>query len=660
MKKFKVFFLIMLSFTLPALSQQSIPDSLKTSLFETRNDSVKAILLLDLSKYYYSFEQDSAIYYANQSIVFSEKLGLKKYQASALNVIGVSNLIKSEFESALKAHFGALTIRESINDSVGMLESNLNLGNIYYRSGEIEKAAGMYQKALVFGLKTNNSKGVALIYNNLGSFHKDKWRVNKKTEDFDLAMDYLQKALEIKESTKDSRGMINSLLLLSELNWESGDRKKGIQIMNRALDLTENENDIESNISVLSQISDFYRLDNNLGKAMDSAEEAYALSVGIKSKFQITITSAKISNIALLQNDYKKAYEYLFIQKTNDEALFNENRQKIRDELTIQYESEKKELENQGLLQQQEFSRLSLNRKNELLITIFIAALCLIILLWIQVKNNRKLKIAHNKLKESHALVKKQHLQIQSQTNHLNESNQALSKANTFRDKIFSIISHDLRTPFANLQGTIELWNFEMLSDQELREMMKLISRDTKAVSLMLENLLIWARTQMGANTVQIGEFDLNKLIEANIEFFNLQMARKKQEVINNIPLDQRVVTDKDRLNFIIRNIIMNSIKFTPIGGKIFIEIGGENKNWIIIRDTGLGMDEDKKARLFENRNQSTKGTDGETGTGIGLMLCKDFADSIDAELEVESSINRGTIFVIKLKKINIPVDLIS
>jgi signal transduction histidine kinase len=312
------------------------------------------------------------------------------------------------------------------------------------------------------------------------------------------------------------------------------------------------------------------------------------------------------------------------------------------------------------LLQQQEFSRLSLNRKNELLITIFIAALCLIILLWIQVKNNRKLKIAHNKLKESHALVKKQHLQIQSQTNHLNESNQALSKANTFRDKIFSIISHDLRTPFANLQGTIELWNFEMLSDQELREMMKLISRDTKAVSLMLENLLIWARTQMGANTVQIGEFDLNKLIEANIEFFNLQMARKKQEVINNIPLDQRVVTDKDRLNFIIRNIIMNSIKFTPIGGKIFIEIGGENKNWIIIRDTGLGMDEDKKARLFENRNQSTKGTDGETGTGIGLMLCKDFADSIDAELEVESSINRGTIFVIKLKKINIPVDLIS
>lgn len=653
-------FVMLWSFVLPAVPQQSLPDSIKKSILSSDNDSVKAILFLDLSKHYYSFEQDSAIYFANQSIVFSEKLGLKKYQASALNVIGVSNLIKSEYEAALEAHFGALRIRESIQDSVGMLESNLNLGNIYYRSEELEKAAEMYQKALVFGLKTNNLRGLALIYNNLGSYHRDKSRGSKNKEDFYLAMDYLQKALEIKESMNDNRGMINTLTILSELYMESGDGKKGIQMLDRALELAENEKDVDSKISVLSQISDIHTSDKNFGKAMEFAEQAFAIAQSIKSKFQITTTAERISNIALAQNNYKKAYEYLSIQKSNNEALFNENRQKIRDELAIQYESEKKELENQSLIQEQEFSRLSLKRKNELLITIVIAILFLAVLLWVQIKNNKKLKAAHLKLKESLELVKKQHFQIQSQTEHLNESNQALSKANAFRDKLFSIISHDLRGPFANIHSTIELWNFEMLSHQELEEMMKLISRDTNSASLMLENLLVWARAQMGSNVIEMKEFNLNKLIETNIEFFNVQIARKNQELVNKISRDQRVVTDIERLNFIIRNLIMNAIKFTPIGGKIYIDFLERNYGEIIIRDTGMGMDEDKVMKLFGNKNKSTKGTDGETGTGIGLMLCKDFADSIDAELEVESSVNLGTSFIIKLNKTSVPAPQIS
>ncbi|MDO9553894.1 MULTISPECIES: tetratricopeptide repeat-containing sensor histidine kinase [Rhodonellum] len=653
-------FLIFWSLVLQALPQQSLPDSLKNSIVETENDSIKAVLFLDLSKHYYSFEQDSAIYFANQSIIYSEKLGLKKHHASALNVIGVSNLIKSEYESALKAHFGALTIRENIDDSVGMLESNLNLGNIYYRSGEIEKAEKMYQKALVFGLKTNNQRGLALIYNNLGSYHRDKWRGNSKGEDFDLAMDYLQKALEIKESMKDDRGMINSINQLSELYLESGDSKTGIKMLNRALELIENQNDVESKISVLCQISDFHRADKNYKKAMDYAEQAFAIAQSIKSRFQITHTAGRISTIALAQNDFKKAYEYLVIQKTNDDAFFSENRQKVREELTIQYESEKKELENQGLIQEQEFSRLSLQRKNELLIIIIIAVLLMAVLLLGQIKNYKKLKFAHHKLRKSLELVKKQHLQIQSQTEHLNETNLALSKANIFRDKLFSIISHDLRGPFSNIHSTIELWNFEMLSHQELEEMMKLISRDTNAASLMLENLLVWARTQMGSNVVQMKEFNLNKLIETNIEFFNVQLARKNQELVNKIPIDQRVISDKDRLNFIIRNIVMNAIKFTPVGGKIYIEILDRNDGEIIIRDTGMGMNESKVAKIFGNKNQSTKGTDGETGTGIGLMLCKDFADSINAELEVESTVNLGTSFIIKLNNANIPIDQIS
>lgn len=644
------FFLILwmtLSFDFP---QQSVPDSLRKELSETKGDSLKASLYYNLSRHYYPFDQDSAILYAENSIDFADKSGTMKMKGNALNIMGVANLIKSDYEAALKSHLEALKIREGLNDTLGMLESNLNLGNIHYRSGELDIAADLYRKALAFALKINNLKGQGLLYNNLGSYHRDRWRGNDKQEDYELAMDYLQKSLSIKEQLKDDSGSVNTLTQLAELANEKGDYQNGYSFLTRALAISESSKDLESKMNVLSELSSYFVKINDGAKAMSFGMQAFEIAQKMDSKFYISAISDKLIQASLAQNDYKKAYEYLVIKKESDEALFNESRQKTRDELLIQYETEKKELENEQLIQGQEFMDLSLKRRNEWLVGSSILLMFFIAMAWVQRRNNREIKTAHQELEESHELVTLQNSQIQSQADHLNDTNQALTIANKFRDKIFSVISHDLRAPFSSLKGTIDLWEQKMLDQEEVDEIMSLISRDTYTVSLMLNNLLVWSKTQMGSNEVMFSKFKLNSLVDENTELFRHLLIRKNQDLIHSIPDDVELNTDRERLNFIIRNILMNAIKFTPVGGEISVEFFNGDQGEIHIKDTGLGMTPKIISNLFTERIYSQTGTEGEPGTGIGLMLSKEFAESIGAEILAESELNAGTTFIIKLK----------
>jgi signal transduction histidine kinase len=643
-------FLILWTSMSSVFPQQSIPDSLRKVISETKDDSLKASLYYNLSRHYYPYDQDSAILYAENSIDFAEKSGTMKMKGNALNIMGVANLIKSDYEAALKSHLEALKIREALNDTLGMLESNLNLGNIHYRSGELDIAADLYRKALDFALKINNVKGQGLLYNNLGSYHRDRWRSDEQQEDYDLAMDYLQKSLSIKEQLKDDSGSVNTLTQLGELANEKGDYQNGYSFLTRALAISESSKDLENKMTVLGELSAYYVKINDGAKAMSFGMQAFEIAQKMDSKFYISSISDKLIQASLAQNDYKKAYEYLVIKKESDEALFNEGRQKARDELLIQYETEKKELENKQLIQGQEFLDLSIQRRNELLFGSSILLVFFIAMAWVQLNNNKKIKSAHRELEESHELVTQQNSQIQSQADHLNSTNLALTQANKFRDKIFSVISHDLRAPFSSLQGTIDLWEQKMLNQDELDQIMSLISRDTQSASLMLNNLLIWAKTQMGSDEVSLSRFKLKSIVNENTDLFRHLLLRKNQKLTHAISDDVELNTDRERLNFIIRNILMNAIKFTPEGGEISVTYVNCNQGEIRIKDTGLGMTPKIISNLFTDRIYSHPGTEGEPGTGIGLMLSKEFAESIGADILAESELNAGTTFIIRLK----------
>lgn len=635
-----------LNFVLPI--QQSQADSLKKIVEQTDNDSIKASSLYNLGRLYYTFDQDTAILYASEARDISKKIGDRKMEANSLNIIGVSYLIKSEYEKALSTHFEALGIREALQDSVGMIESTMNLGNIYYRLHNSEKAATQYHKSLDLAQKIHHERAMSLLYNNLGSYYRDRWESFEDEQDFKTAKDFLLKSKEIKEKLQDKRGLINTLLQLGEMYYESGEKQKGIQMLRTSLEISEELNDTEGKLSSLANLSDYYEDNNSISEALAYAEQAYQIAEKTKSNYQIAIAANRMSYLSAQAQDFKKAYDYLLLKEASNDSVFNESREKIREELEIQYESEKKELENQKLTKDRALAELSLKRKNELLIITLVVGVLLIGLAWYQRQINQKLRAAHNELKQTNATVKSQNQQIRQQAADLNTTNLALTQANQFRDKLFSIISHDLRTPFASLSNSLELWETSQLSQKEMDYILSSIASNTQSASNLLSNLLTWARTQMSSEKVEKVEVSVAKLISENQDLFAKQLDQKNIHLDNRVADDVKISTDRERLNFIIRNILSNAIKFTPERGKITIETDAQNLKAILIKDSGIGMDQTQIESLFDKKQYSTTGTNGEAGTGIGLMLCKDFADSIGATITVSSELGEGTTFRIE------------
>ncbi|WP_111672098.1 tetratricopeptide repeat-containing sensor histidine kinase [Algoriphagus litoralis] len=631
-------------------SQQTFPDSIQNLISKSDNDSLKAVLFYDLGKHYYGIDQDTAIYFAQNSILLAEKLGLKKLKGNSLNIQGVAYLIRSDYEDALAAHLEALKIREDLQDSTGMLESNLNIGNVYYRNGEMGKAAEMYEKALVYGIATNNLRGQSLIFNNLGNYHSDRYAQNQSQQDYDLAMSYLQQSLKLKEELQDFRGSVKTLTQLASLSQKS-DRAKAGGYLVRALSIADSNQDIENKLAVLNELSNYYLEVDDYDQVEKYGLQAYRIAKEADSPFYISIAAEYLIEAAQGKNDFKKAFEYLTAKTEADKVLFNENRQKVREELLIQYESEKKELENQQLIQAKQLSDLSLRRRNELLLGSGILLVFFGILVWVQKRNHRKLKRAHEQLESAHLLAQNQTLQIKAQAESLNETNQALSKANRFRDKIFSVISHDLRAPFSSLHSIINLWDKKMLNEEELQEVMPLIARDTHSLSQMLHNLLMWSREQMGMEELQLSEFELGQLVNETASLLKPQIAHKNLEFIHDESKKITVLSDRERLKFIVRNILMNAIKYTPEGGSVVVDYPQENE--IRIADKGCGMTSEMISKLFSDRVNSRKGTEGEPGTGIGLMLSQEFAESLGAKILVESEVGAGTTFRVVLKEKN-------
>jgi signal transduction histidine kinase len=639
------------------ISSKSRPDSLQSQLKILKVDSLRASTMLELAKYYYAFDQDSALYYTDQVLSITSNSKHPRLRANALNIAGVSLLIKSDFEKSLQNHFQALKIREALPDSIGIMESYLNIGNIYYRSEEGAKAAASYKTALNVAEIINHERGMSLLFNNLGNFYLDKWRKDKGQTDLKEAFDYLEKSRIIKEKLGDLATIINTYTVLGDLFIETGKTEKGEAMLLKALAISDKQQDVESRISLLMSLSLLNKNRKNYQDAMKYAKEAYPMALKIKSAYQIKAITKDISLLAKEMNNYQQAYEFLEIHVANSDSLFNEARQKIRDELFIQFETEKKEIENEKLLQEQQLAELSIQRRNEIAIVLAVIAVILLLFVIALRKTNNKLQTANQKISDSHLKLEEQKSKIQTQSETLKEQNINLKKANKFRDKLFSIISHDLRSPFNALQSSMSLWSEGDLSKQEMDKIVMLINKEALNAYTMLHNLLSWARVQIGSDQLNIDSFSLKKLVEENFALFQFEANAKNLLLENKMTEDIVWDTDRDRLNFIVRNILKNAIKFTPKGGAI--RLSGTDE-CLMIQDNGIGMTQAQIEHLYGANQYSTEGTEGESGTGIGFMLSRDFAQSIGANIKVTSELGKGTEFIICFEEKPVMISLDS
>jgi two-component system sensor histidine kinase/response regulator len=242
----------------------------------------------------------------------------------------------------------------------------------------------------------------------------------------------------------------------------------------------------------------------------------------------------------------------------------------------------------------------------------------------------------------------------------LKRSREVLAETNAAKDKFYSIIAHDLKNPVGAFKNVSYFLNdeYDNLTDEEKREFILMMRDSSKNLVDLLENLLQWSRSQTGRINFQPDIVDISSLVQSNIDLMKMTADKKNIKLINNFDKSITIFADMNMINTVLRNLISNAIKFTPFDGSITIDYDMDDESIKVkVRDTGVGISPENIEKIFKiDSTHTTAGTQNESGTGLGLILCREFIEKHGGEMNVESEINKGSEFYFTLP-INDPDD---
>ena len=255
-------------------------------------------------------------------------------------------------------------------------------------------------------------------------------------------------------------------------------------------------------------------------------------------------------------------------------------------------------------------------------------------------------------LRRSNLKILRQKADISGKAALLEEQTQQLTELNSLKNKLFSVIAHDLKAPLYALRNLFRNVQLYDLPGEEIKRLIPEVINELTYTTGLMENLLQWAKSQMQAEAIRPQLLDIAGIAKEVLQLLRLQAEAKKIYIDSKIERPIFVYADRDMVNLVLRNLLSNAIKFTPVEGCIFLD-ARELRSCIEIsvQDTGMGISREGLQRLMEHNYYSTRGTGGEAGTGLGLMLCKEFLSRNGGQMNIQSEPGKGSIFSFTLPK---------
>lgn len=257
------------------------------------------------------------------------------------------------------------------------------------------------------------------------------------------------------------------------------------------------------------------------------------------------------------------------------------------------------------------------------------------------------------------AELTRKNIEIEKQAKELEKQRTELEALNSTKDKFFAIIAHDLKNPFSTVLGLSELLarEFETFDSDSLKNFITQIYKYSNNTFNLLENLLQWSMLQTGRIPLRLGIVNLKSIIEENIDILSGNATHKKLKIEVVASNDAYAYVDSNQITTVVRNLLSNAIKFTRSKGKIVLSVDDMNDMWkISVKDNGVGISAENLKKLFNiDSNPTNIGTDQETGTGLGLILCKEFVERNGGNIWVESTESKGSTFYFTVPKTDIP-----
>lgn len=631
----------MFTFTLTVQGQSSGWDKVDKQLAEVTGDSARILTYYKVASEIYRSNPQEAQEIVTKGLGLAIEKKIEPLEIDLLNLQGVIYLKLNNFDESVKTHFKVLKKREERHDKKGMMLSFLNIGNVFNKSYDPDQALKYYQRALDLSKELHDTRNRANISTNIGNIYAQNALNGEKKQDVTNAIDYLVKTVEFCKANAPEVDLFNTYILLSYLYLKADKLEQSTYYTNLAIAITTKKKDpVGESYARINQANIYIK-----NKQFDLAAKEVVLIKSIIAKSGFTnLTEDLQGDFDKIAKAIKDQNQHVILSDQDSlDRKFHEDaevlRVRIREELREKYESEKKELENKNLLlKNAQVEREAHWIKLMWLLTFFVLLLFLVMILLLIKKNS---------------LLRKEKRKVDQQATEIKHQHTELVQADRFRSSIFSVVSHDLRSPIATFQTLLSVSKIVDLPPNEIKEMLLSIGYQVEVASKMLDTLLIWSSQQMASEKLEIQTIHPLQVVEDCKQLFADRIQLKKLAIQVNIPAKLTIDTDVKRFEFIIRNIFNNAIKFSLSGKSIVFDQKEDNQSIILsIKDEGLGMDANTIRSLQDKGFQkSFEGTFQEKGTGIGLLLCHEFAERIGCTISIESTIGFGSTFYIHIPK---------
>ncbi len=576
--------------------------------------------------------------------------------ARVLNTRGAIYSEKGYSVKALEDFFSALSYLEEIDSIVRTGAILNNIAMIYQWQDDYELAEKYHLQSLAVREEYDDESGIAFSLNNLGV-------IRQKEGDFDEALDFFQQSLEIRQALNDNRGIAAVKRNMGSMYFEQQKYEKALRYYKIARDRYVDAEDLSGTVQADHHLGRVYLATGDLYRAQHRLEQSLQLSQRIGLSAFIIENYNAIGELKAAKGLYFDAYRFnkKYIE-LRDSLLDAETKRKML-EMQVMHEWELKENELKLLRKEKQIGDLNIARQT--LIRNFLLVIILLTLITIFVIYNRFLAYkrtnallnrqkndinAYNiRLKGLNSSILSQKEKVDELNEKLLRSEKSLRELNKTKDKFFSIISHDLRSPFASIVSFSRIMkrDIDSLSKEELQELAVELDKSVVKINSLLDNLLQWSRSQTGKIRYEPKNFRINEVVEDNMSLFAANAAEKGIEMIDNVDDDLYVYGDANMIDTIFRNLISNAIKYTDRGGTVTLDSKVRQKMVeIFVSDTGVGIAGEDQKKLFRaDALHTTYGTQDEKGSGLGLLLCKEFINKHGGNISLESKLGEGSVF---------------
>ena len=565
---------------------------------DTDKDEIKLKVLRTMILYFFNNNDfQHVVQYSEEGIAHYNKIDDPFNEAGCTMTLANAYQRLGQLDKAIECYNRCNELMDQIGGEMAEVNKRYvinNIAEIHLSMGELETAEEMYRKCInmlgtVDPADTASNLDLATYYQNLAEV-----RIAQNNPE---AVGFAEPSLELSRKYQDTpHKIINRLMALSKAYRIVGRNAESAALMDEALSIAKENGETFLETSIYLQQGDF-------AKAITMADENHfdeLLQEALEAAYQ-----------AERERNPKLALEYYERSMMMKDSVFNETQQQLIRDYQVRYATQEKE---HALAMEQEKSKR--NRMYVIVLAIVVALLLLIAFIWYRLAQIRKKRA------------------------------EELAHLNATKDRLLSIVSHDVRTPVgAMCQVMCDLTdNYDGMAETDRKAKMVMLRTSSEALNDRMENIIQWVKGELENSKVEPVDFNLSELVDECVREQEMTIIAKSLKVSNVVPKAMMAHDDVNVVRIVMQNLLSNAVKFSYPDGEVSVkaeEKGG--RIWIEVSDNGMGIGEKKLEKIFKFMTSSASGTGGETGTGIGLFVSKMLVDKIDGEITIESRKDEGT-----------------